>query len=258
VESCLYEGVVRHRRLRPVEHAFVKRLFMVYLDLDELPEVFRGRWLWSATRRAPVWFRRADHLGDPAVPLAQAVRDLVEARTGRRPAGPIRLLTNLRTFGYGFNPVSLYYCFDPGGGGVEAVVAEVSNTPWNERHCYVLASADGATRPLQRFETAKEFHVSPFMGMRQRYRWALLRPGRQLAVHIANVEDGAAVFDASLVLSRREITGGSLARALLRYPWMTAQVIAGIYWQAWRLRQKGAPVHPHPGETEAALREAVR
>jgi DUF1365 family protein len=178
VESCLYEGVVRHRRLRPVANTFAKRLFMVYLDLDELPRVFRGRWLWSATRPAPVWFRRADHLGDPAVPLAQAVRDLVEARTGRRPAGPIRLLTNLRTVGYVFNPLSLFYCFDPAGGRVEAVVAEVSNTPWNERHCYVLAATDAEVGPVQRFETPKELHVSPFMGMRQTYRWTLRRPGR--------------------------------------------------------------------------------
>jgi DUF1365 family protein len=249
VESCLYEGVVRHRRLRPVAHAFAKRLCLFYLDLDELPRVFRGRWLASATRPAPIRFRREDYFGDPAVPLAQAVRDLVEARTGRRPAGPIRLLTSLRTFGFGFNPVSFVYCFDPAGERVEFVVAEVTSTPWKERHAYVLeATGAGA---VQRFEAAKQLHVSPFMGMRQTYRFAFGRPGERLAVGIANVEDGAALFHASLVLRRREISSGSLARALVRYPWMPAQVIAAIYWQALRLRRKGAPVHPHPGRPAA-------
>lgn len=258
MQSCLYEGVVRHRRLRPVEHAFSKRLFMVYLDLDELSEVFRGRWLWSATRPAPVWFRRADHLGDPEVPLAQAVRELVEARTGRRPEGPIRLLTQLRTFGYAFNPVSLFYCLDASAERLQAVVAEVSNTPWGERHGYVLGAPEARAGRVLRTDTAKELHVSPFMGMRQIYRFALPLPGERLSVRITSLEAGAPLFHARLALRRREITGGSLARALLRYPWMPAQGIAAIYWQAWRLRRKGAPVHPHPREARAALREATR
>lgn len=179
-------------------------------------------------------------------------------RSVRRPSGPIRLLTNLRTFGYASDPVSLLHGFDPLGERVEAVVAEVSNTTWNERHGYVPAAPDANAGPVQRFETAREFHVSPFMGMRQAYPWTLHRPGPQLVLQIANMEDGTALVDASLVLRRREITGWSLARALLRYPWITAQVLAAIYWQAWRLRRTGAPVHPHPGETSAATLEATR
>ena len=110
----------------------------MYLDLDELPELLRSRLLLYAARFSPGSFCRDDHLGDPATPLAEAVRDLVEAETGERPEGPIRLLTQLRRFGYYFSPLNLYYCFDRGGEDVEAVVAEVSNTPWLERHCYVL------------------------------------------------------------------------------------------------------------------------
>jgi DUF1365 family protein len=256
MESCLYEGVVRHRRLCPPRHDFRKRLFMVYLDLGELDRVFDGRWLASAHRPAPLRFRRADHLGDPDVPLAEAVRDEVEAHSGRRPAGPIRLLTHLRTFGYVFNPVSLFYCFDPAGGEVGAILADVSNTPWNERHSYVLIPGDGARGRVQHFETAKQLHVSPFMGMDQRYRFTCVRPGPRLAVRIESAEAGAPVFDAALVLRRRELGRASLAGALLRYPWMTAQVIASIYWQAFRLRRKGAPIHPHPRESAARLREA--
>jgi uncharacterized protein len=258
VESCLYEGVVRHRRRRPVAHGFSKRLFMVYLDLEELPRVFRGRWLWSTSRPAPLWFRRADHLGDPRRPLAECVRNEVEARTGRRPLGPVRLLTGLRTLGLAFNPVSFFYCFDAGGQHVEAVVAQVTNTPWGERHAYVLdARRARCGGSAIRLAIPKGFHVSPFMGMDQTYRFALRPPGRHLAVRIASEEAGEPVFDAALVLRRRAITGGSLLRALLRYPWMTAQVLAAIYWQAWRLRRKGAPVYPHPERVQPTPQEGI-
>ena len=167
-ESCLYVGSVRHRRHTPRAHAFRYPLFLAYLDLAELDTVFRGRWLWSARRFALAWFRRRDHLGSPAMPLDQAVRDLVERHSGRRPQGPIRLLTHLRYFGYCFNPVSFYYCFDAQGEQVETVVAEVNNTPWGERHCYVL---DG--EPRLRYRTSKAMHVSPFMPMDARLRMAL-------------------------------------------------------------------------------------
>lgn len=108
---------------------------LAYIDLDELPRLLDGRLV--AARRGVVRFRREDYLGDRRIPLDQAVRDTVQARTGRRPGGPIRVLTHLRTFGHCFNPVSFYYCFEPAGGQVEALVAEVTNTPWGERQAYV-------------------------------------------------------------------------------------------------------------------------
>lgn len=246
MESCIYEGVVAHRRWEPVEHAFRFPLFMMYLDLDELPRVFRGRWLWSDSRPAPARFRRRDHLGDPAVPLDRAVRDLVEARCGRRPRGPVRLLTHLRYLGHGFNPVSFYYCLAPDAEGLEAVVAEVTNIPWKERHCYVVTPR----RPAG----PKEFHVSPFLEMDLVYRWTLAAPDRTLRLGIeARRPDGRRLFGAALSLRRVEIDGRSLARVLARYPILTAQVTAAIYFQAWRLRRKGAPVFPHPRERGVAV-----
>jgi hypothetical protein len=238
VESCLYEGRVRHRRFAPVAHAFELPLYLVYLDLAELDRVFAGRWLWSTRRPAPARFHRADHLGDPRVPLDRAVRDLVAERTGCRPAGPIRLLTQLRCLGWVFNPVSFFYCFDAAGQHVETVVAEVTSTPWRERHCYVVRPRDRARKVL---------HVSPFLPMDLEYRFRFGRPGRTLGARIeTRGRDGAPLFDAVLGLRRREITGRSLARAWVRYPGMTVQGIAAIYWQAWRLHRRGAPFHPHP------------
>jgi DUF1365 family protein len=244
MNSCIYEGWVRHRRFTPVDHAFRYRVFMMYLDLAELPEVFRGRWFWSSAGFRPAWFRRADYLGGPTTPLDQAVRDRVEAETGRRPTGPIHLLTHLRYFGYSMNPVSFYYCYRDTRPEVQAIVADITNTPWGERHSYVLNVAEGSPRLRWRF--AKTFHVSPFMDMGMEYDWRFSEPGQRLVVHMDSYESMSKCFDATLVLGRRPITGGQLARVLIRYPLMTMQVIAAIYWQAFRLWRKGSPFFPHP------------
>jgi uncharacterized protein len=156
--SAVYEGWVRHRRVRPVEHSFRYRVFMAYLDLAELPELFDRVPLWSARRAAPAWFRRSDFLGDPELPLRDAVLDRVEELGGARPAGPVRLLANLRYLGHSFNPVSFYFCFAEDGERLAAVLAEVTNTPWGERHSYLLDRGEAgasSTRPWTRPSTCR-------------------------------------------------------------------------------------------------------
>ena len=254
MKSCVYEGTVRHRRDAPARHSFHYSIFMMYLDLAELPDLFHERWFWSPAIPNLAWFRQSDHLGDPEKPLDQNVRDLVESKTGRRPAGPIRLLTHLRYFGYGFNPVSFYYCFAPADRLVETVVAEVTNTPWGEQHCYVLgASLDEGIGRRHRYRFGKQFHVSPFMGMDVDYDWRFGTPGAALSVHMENFRGGERFFDATMVLRRKELTGRSLARVLLRYPLMTTQVIAAIHWQALRLWLKRCPVIPHPDRSRRSV-----
>ena len=252
MRSCIYEGQVSHARTQPVGHRFRYRMFMLYLDLAELDSVFADRWLWSADRPAVARFRRADHLGDAGVPLDVAVRDRVEAETGRRPPGPVCLLTHLAYFGFRFNPVSFYYCFADDGETLEAIVAEVNNTPWGEQDVYVLAVEQGHVADQMRFRPAKTMHVSPFMPMQVDYDWVLSPPGVRLGVFMGVSCDGHRFFTAGMQLRRRPLTGTGLARVLVRFPLMTMKVVAAIYWQALRLWVKGVPFHTHPGRRTSA------
>ncbi|HYQ71250.1 MAG TPA: DUF1365 domain-containing protein [Gammaproteobacteria bacterium] len=252
MHSRIYVGQVRHHRYLPVAHAFRYGMFMLYLDLDELPFLFSKRWLWSATRPAIARFRRADHLGDAATDLATAVRTLVRETTGITLRGPVRLLTHLRYFGCGFNPVSFYYCFDPHGEQLEAIVAEVNNTPWGQQHCYILPeSGNLGDAAVKRHLVDKRFHVSPFIGMNIDYDWRFTRPAEKLLVHMKNYQQGELLFDATLTLREQQINGYSLASVLVRYPFMTVKVIAAIYYQALRLWLKKIPFVPHPDRQEA-------
>jgi len=248
VNSAIYSGWIRHRRRHDRAQIYRHRIFMCWLDLAELPGLFRGRQWWRREVPAPASYRRADYHGDPRVPLDQAVRDLVEMRTGTRPSGPIRLLTHLRYLGACFNPVSFYYCFDTAGERVETIVAEITNTPWMERHAYVLPVRDGRLR----WRFAKTFHVSPFHGMDHTYEWAFSAPGEHLGVHMRNIQDGRVVFDASLALQRRPWNDATLAQVWFRYPAMSLFALTMIYWQALTLWWRGATFHPHPATLPAA------
>jgi DUF1365 family protein len=252
MESALYEGTLSHRRLTPPASHFSYTLFMAYLDLGELDDVFRGRWLWSTGSPALAWFRRSDHYGDPKAKLDESIRGLVASVTKVRPEGPIRLLTHLRYFGYCFNPVSFYYCFAPDGRTLETVVAEVSNTPWGERHMYVLPEASNIGRAGEKqYALRKGFHVSPFLGMDMDYLWRFAIPGQRLWVHMESNEASTRVFAATLSLLRRPLVSRELARTLLLRPAMTLQVVVQIYAQALRLWVRGAKFYPHPRTREA-------
>ncbi len=250
MHSAIYKGRVRHQRFTPVHHEFDYALFMMYLDLDELPNLFDNTRLWSNGGWGLARFRRRDHLKDHAPPtqdLRQAVRDLVRARTGSTPSGPIRLLTHLEYFGHRFNPVSLFFCFDDRSEHLEAIVVEINNTPWGEQHCYVHPTHDRSRRGKALcFEFEKEFHISPFMAMNMQYIWTFSKPAEHFAVVMDTMNNGEKHLNATMQMQRTELTAASLNRALFRYPLMTTRVLAAIYWQALRLRLKGCPRYTHP------------
>ncbi|MEO0478605.1 MAG: DUF1365 domain-containing protein [Planctomycetota bacterium] len=246
MHSALYRGRMQHRRHSPKNHRFGYRMWMAYLDLDEVEGLGSASRLFSVEGRNVLAFRRRDYLGEADLPLSEAVRLRVGEVLGRRPEGSIRMLTQLRCLGYCFNPVTFYYCFDPDE-QLDAVVAEITNTPWGERRAYVLDAAQALRDHGElRFAFDKDFHVSPFFGMDHRYEWSFSEPSGSLEVSMRNLRAGEVVFDASMQLERRAFDRNGLRACLVRHPFMTGKVIAAIHWQALRLWLKRVPVHLHP------------
>lgn len=216
---------------------------MMYLDLDELDQVLSRSPLWSKKPWRPARFRRADFLGDADIPLKQAVRERIHAATGQWHDGPVRMLANLRYFGFNINPICCYYCFDADR-ALRFIVVEVTNTPWDERQSYVL-ECDPEQR-FQRIDFHKQMHVSPFNPMDMRYRWCSNNPAAILSLNLEAEQGEEVHMDATMALKRREICAASLAGILLQHPWMTAKVAASIYWQALKLWFKRNPIYDHP------------
>lgn len=231
---------------------------MFYLDLEELPKIFQGRWFCGYERRAPVAFKRADYFGEAKASLEESVRGAVADKLGFYPEGPIRLLTQLRYFGYSFNPVSFYYCYGKDGERLEAILAEITNTPWGERYSYVISGGtdEGDESSVRPPLFRKQFHVSPFMEMDIDYGWRFQKPGERLTVSMENFREGEKIFDATLSLYRQEMTRANLAKALVLHPPMSFKTISAIYFQAFRLYfLKRTPFFEHPKYAEKPPKE---
>lgn len=250
--SALYRGYVRHRRFGARTRTFTYHVFMVYLDLQELDQIFAQSRYWSHRRFALAWLRNKDFLDGSERPLYDGVADMVEQHCGRRPTGPIRMLTNLRYFGFIINPITCYYCFDDAGKKLQTIVAEVTNTPWGQRCHYLLdvsATESSKTLHKQQLDFIKAMHVSPFQPMDVTYRWYGKTPAHRLLVHLDVLRQQQRIFDASLVLSKVPINAKNMNRYILKYPWMTLKVFAAIYWQAALLWLTKFTYYPNPTVT---------
>jgi len=254
--SALYEGTVSHSRRDATSHSFRYRVLMAWLNLDELPGALDAHPLWSARHPAPVRFRRQDFHGDPSTPLDEAVRRTIAEQSGERPTGPICLLAHLRTWGWTFNPIAFYVAFAPDGSGqVDALLAEVTNTPWHERHAYVLpVHARSVPEPV-RFP--KALHVSPFLDLDLDHSFALTPPGAdRWTIRMDDWRGEEREFAATLDLRRRPLDRPTMGRMLRRHPVPAQRVSSGIYLEALKLRAKGAPFRRHPAKVGPARRTA--
>lgn len=240
----LFVGTLRHRRFTPRRHAFEYSLFMALLDIDRVPETMARSRLTSHNRWNWVSFDDRDYLRDWSGSLRTRVAHSARAAGETVPDGPIYLLTHLRYGGYVFNPISLFYCHDRTG-QLRLVLAEVSNTYGGRRDYWLRPTHQSG--PF-RARAHKSLYVSPFMEADLDYDFTLTRPGATVLAHMNVTRRGEStrIFDASLRLTRRPWTAATLRRVLLRYPWMTATVIAAIHWEALRLRFKGVGTYPFP------------
>jgi uncharacterized protein len=239
----LYLGRVMHHRLRPRRHRFVYRVFSLLIDLDRLAELDRRLRLLSVNRPNLLSFQERDHGARDGSPLRPWVETMLAARGLDLAGGRVLLLCFPRLFGYVFNPLSIYYCYDAQG-RLAALVYEVKNRS-GEQHAYALplACQDRPDGPARQ-STRKAFYVSPFLEMAARYRFKLDPPGERLAVVIQEEVAQATTLVATLTGARRPLTDAQLLRAVLRMPLMTYKVILGIHYEALWLWLKGLPLQP--------------
>ena len=249
-DHYIYTGTVKHRRHDPFNREFSYPVFMLYLDINDLDSVMEKSIFWNVDKSAIVSFQRNDFHGDIERPLDIAVRDTIKKRTGVRPEGKIRMLAHLRYFGYCFNPVTFYYCFSRNDDRVDHILAEVTNTPWKERHAYVLSASKENKSSKIKSNMKKELHVSPFWDMEHVYDWAFSSPKDKLNVFMKNFKDGKHVFDASLSMSRTKMTRTNLMKSVFRYPFMTIKVVFWIHFQAFLLWLRGATFYIHPSKVK--------
>jgi DUF1365 family protein len=247
-DHFIYTGTVRHRRYHPFESEFSYPIFLMYLDISDLENVVSRSIFWNINKPAIVSFNRKDFHGNENIPLDKAVRDTVESRTGVRPEGRIRMLAHLRYFGYCFNPVSFYYCFNRNDDSVDYILAEVTNTPWKERHAYVLTASPEGGQSEIKLSMKKELHVSPFWDMDHIYEWVFSSPQESLNVFMKNFKDGDHVFDVTLNMRRMQMNKNNLLMSVFRFPFMTIKVVFWIHFQAFVLWFKGATFYTHPNK----------
>lgn len=233
-ENALYRGITWHKRHQPKVHTFQYALHLFWLNLHELETLPRGR-LFSTATGSLLRFRRRDYLQNAEQPLWQEALQTMSGLAGKALDGKVYLLGQVRWMGLYFSPVNFYF-LQSENGDFTHMLAEVSNTPWNQRHCYLV------DLKLQA-DSQKVFHVSPFNPMDMAYQWSIAQPGEHLSLCI-RCKRQETEFEAGLKMTKIPLNSNSLFRVLLST--LTLKTLFGIYWQALRLFIKGTPIHSHP------------
>jgi len=248
LNSAIYVGEVVHQRTRTFSHRLRYRLWMVLADLDEL-DWLQDRLRLLRRRFGPITFRAADHGDRSGRPLRLQIEDHLTRAGIDIAGGPIRLLTMPRILGYGFNPISVFFCHTPDG-ALAALLYEVTNT-FHERHSYLVAVPAGGSRPVRQ-TVEKQLFVSPFMDRDLTYDFTVHPPGDAVSVVVAVRRGDTPILTASFAGRRLPLTDGQLLRAFVTHPLLTWKVTWGIHWEAFlgilkgaRYRERGpAPDHP--------------
>jgi len=247
--SAIYEGVVTHARFSPRAHRLRYRIFMLLLDLDELPGLFSRLRLLKSGAFGLMSFRAADH-GDRSGKDLKAYATRVLAEAGIVAEGPVRLLCMPRILGYGFNPLSLYFCHHADG-RLAAILYEVRNT-FGEQHSYLVAAPDAASSHVR--QTApKRFFVSPFMDMDLVYDFEILQPEERIAVTVCVSRGDERILTATFTGQRAPLTDAALLKTWLRHPLLSFKVIAGIHWEALRILARGIGLRRRPPPPSRAV-----
>jgi uncharacterized protein len=252
--SSLYSGHVTHHRLRPKVHRLRYRVFWMLLDLDEIDGLSQKLRLLSRNRFNLASFFDRDHGDGSDVPLRRQAEALLQS-AGCDAAGlTIRLFCMPRILGYGFNPLSVYFCYRPDG-PLAAIIYQVHNT-FGERHSYVLPVESAADIIEQRCD--KDFYVSPFLGMDMSYDFRVQPPAERISVAIQGQEQDQPVISAALSGRRSDLTDAGILKAFAGHPLLTLKVIAGIHWHALRMVLRGFRIEPRQPAVSRATPAAPR
>lgn len=247
-KSAIYIGDVEHRRLAPKKNIFSYSVCYYFLELEEIPKIFKFPFLFSYNFPGLLSFWRKDYLGSKEKDLKAAVKEEIFKATQQTFEGQIKLLTNISYFGFCMNPVSFYYCYDSEGKNLKYIVSEITNTPWGERHPQVFSFDQEKDKKV--YEFPKNFHVSPFMPMTIDYTWVFHTPNEKLFVYMQNRNKGEKelIFDSTLKLVRKDLNASNVALSFFSFPFVTLKTMVAIYYQAAKLYFKNVPFYTHPSK----------
>lgn len=240
LESGVYQGVVSHKRFSPKFHSFSYKVSMIGLVLDELDDIKNQNILLGTQWFNPVRFYEKDYLKNEPGTLKQRITNKVKQLGGDWDGTKVLMIAQCRCLGIYFSPINFYYCFDKSNTCC-LMLAEVSNTPWNQRY-YYLVNMEPKTQESVKI-TKKAFHVSPFMALDMNYHWHVTTPGNKANVNIKNYDlsNKHKIFEANMILEKQLLSSLPIIKSWVSLPFTVIKIVTLIYWQAAKIFIKRIP-----------------